>query len=429
MSNKKYRRKCDNCGRDYHGYGEKFCSVDCANAAQADDPVEFAPDPGEPSLGFEEDDSGLTVTGTCRLPDSIHTLEQFIDYAEVDTDTWEVDLWKTWSSFMKDKRTQQPVRVILFSVRFKKIAAKPVLDAIDAALGKMEAHAPKYDNLPALIIPDTERHFLEFVMPDPHFGKYSWSRETGENVDTEITRERYLWSIRELIQRKKHYPIEGAGLVIGNDLLQANNYEGETARGTRVDTDGRHAKVIETVYDTLVEAVELFVAQGWWLKVVTVMGNHDPEETLHAGRYLRAWFRNCDRIEVDAEPNPRKYLRYGVNLLGFTHGNEENIKELPTIMAVEQPEDWHHSRFREWHLGHIHKKKELAPVVVDEKLGVRIRHLSAITGKDAWHHKRGYMGIKSAEAFVWHHKNGLVDIAVANTPGDNESVVPVIRAD
>ena len=43
----------------------------------------------------------------------------------------------------------------------------------------------------------------------------------------------------------------------------------------------------------------------------------------------------------------------------FTHGSEEKRDSLPMLMANERKELWAETKFREWHLGHMHRKKEL----------------------------------------------------------------------
>jgi hypothetical protein len=72
-------------------------------------------------------------------------------------------------------------------------------------------------------------------------------------------------------------------------------------------------------------------------------------------------------------------------------------------MAVENPEAWGQTQFREIHTGHYHKLQ------LEEQFGVRVRILSALTPADDWHASQGYVGaIRQAEAFVWSKTEGLL---------------------
>jgi hypothetical protein len=72
-------------------------------------------------------------------------------------------------------------------------------------------------------------------------------------------------------------------------------------------------------------------------------------------------------------------------------------------MAVENPEAWGQTQFREIHTGHYHKQQ------LEEQFGVRVRILSALCPPDDWHSAQGYVGaIRQAEAFVWSKTEGLL---------------------
>ena len=416
---KSYSRHCDFCGDYYEGYGEKYCSLDCAGKDQRkerDDPTDL---PETASDRVEFTVSGNRATANAIALPRILTLDELLDVCEVDLRVWEVDRYKVnkWESAIRDDNGQ-PDSVQLFQVKatLTKRPDAPLAHAIDAALDKMADHAPKYPDTPTPIIKRKgERHMLELVLPDLHLGMLAWARETGRDYDSDIAIDRYKSAVGNLLTRCRTYPLESIVLVIGNDFFHTDrSLEGKgglTTAGTPQDVDTRRAKMVETGCDLLVEVVDnlLKVAP---VKVVACPGNHDRDETLNAARYLSAWYRNCDSVEVDAEPSPRKYHLYGNTLLGFTHGKEEKVRDLPSVMAVERPQLWSQSTFREWHLGHIHKKREYSPIYVDEHQGVRVRHLSPLTGTDAWHHRRGYIGnVRSAEAFVWNHDTGLASIA------------------
>ena len=165
----------------------------------------------------------------------------------------------------------------------------------------------------------------------------------------------------------------------------------------------------------MVDAINLLKESGVIVDVIIIPGNHDYERCYYMGSYLEAWFNNDKMVNVNNGASPRKYYRWGKVLLGFTHGSEEKESSLPMLMAndVESKPNWSETLFHEWHLGHIHRKRNINVTVLDktrtlnEDLGVVIRYLSSLSGTDSWHHKSGYIGsIKAGDAFIWNDENG-----------------------
>jgi len=168
----------------------------------------------------------------------------------------------------------------------------------------------------------------------------------------------------------------------------------------------------------LVDAINLLKQTGRPVDVVVIPGNHDFERSYYMGKFLEAWFNNDPSVTMYNGASPRKYYRFGKVLLGFTHGSEEKESSLPLLMAtdIESKPMWSETIFHEWHLGHIHRKRNVNYKVVDTKertlnedLGVTIRYLSSLTGTEEWHHKKGFVGaIKAADAFIWNDELGLI---------------------
>jgi len=74
-------------------------------------------------------------------------------------------------------------------------------------------------------------------------------------------------------------------------------------------------------------------------------------------------------------------------------------------MPIEEPTLWAQSKFREWHIGHLHHQKEIAA----EENGVVVRTLRSLSPTDAWHYEKGLVAaVQSAEAFLWHKERGLL---------------------
>lgn len=418
---KLYSRDCDECGQPYEGRGAKYCSPECAQDAQKKESnreAEFEDIPPEGEVVVEEDhrEDSYLIQAKGRQGDAPKTLEDLLELTEVDLDVWEVVKWeiRPYTAFFKHEEKQKAVRVPMYSsyVRFAKRDDRFIQSAIEKSIAKMETHSPSYTDIPNHPpLPSEKRHMMEVLIPDLHLGMLSWEGETGENYDSGIAVKRYRQAIDNLLGRAQFFGIEKILFVIGSDFFHVDQdiggSGGATTAGTPQDTDSRRHKMIQRGCDLIVETIDKFLGVAP-VQVEVCPGNHDYDESIALARYVSAWYRQTDKVEVNAEPKSRKYVQYGKNLIGFAHGDKEKIKDLPLIMATEVPKKWADTKFREIHLGHQHRRKQYQALWVNEEHGVRVRHLSSLVSPDAWHAKRGYtMQTKSAQVFMWHKKKGL----------------------
>ena len=152
-----------------------------------------------------------------------------------------------------------------------------------------------------------------------------------------------------------------------------------------------------------------YLSKFYPVDVIVVQGNHDWERSFYLGDALECWYENSERVTINNKANPRKYYKYGKCAIGYTHGNNEKVLDLPLIMASENPNLWASTKYREWHLGHLHHKKEIKFISTQENKGATIRFMRSLSGTDAWHNQKGYVGgIKGAEGFIWHKEDGLL---------------------
>ncbi len=88
---------------------------------------------------------------------------------------------------------------------------------------------------------------LEINIPDLHVGKPAWGKETGgKNYDTKIAVSTFFSALSTLLDRVSHFKFEQILMIVGNDLLNADDIEGRTTAGTYVNTDGRYHKTFTT---------------------------------------------------------------------------------------------------------------------------------------------------------------------------------------
>lgn len=240
---------------------------------------------------------------------------------------------------------------------------------------------------------------LELPIMDVHLGKLAWGEETGDDYDLKIAVDLYKKTILDILEKVKRLdmPIEIIEFPIGQDFFHVDNAENSTAAGTRVDVDTRFLKMFDEGIFALVWAVE-HLREIAPVNIRWVCGNHDMTIGYFAIAYLSAYFKDCDSVTIDTSKEYRKYLRYGVTLIGYSHGKEG--KRIEHLMQQERPEDWGKTIFREWHLGDLHHEES------KEVGGVKIRRISSITAIDAWHAEKGFMATRMAQAFIWDKEKG-----------------------
>jgi len=339
---------------------------------------------------------------------TIRTVADALKKGEVDTAIWAVErfLINHWEVALKDK-AGNPVVQTLWQVKvwLKRKVARAVELAASALWDRMRDAAPK---LPTVRYTRDSVHTLLEISPfDVHFGKLAWGQEAGEDYDLPIAEKRFSDGFDKLLNRAPR-KLGKILIPLGNDFLHIDTAFNTTGHGTQVDVDGRYPKLIETASMAMVQAVEKCRTIAP-VEVIWVPGNHDPRTSWHIAQFLWAWFRNSEGVEIDHGSKFRKYVRFGATLLGFTHGNEEAHRDLPTIMASEAAKDWADTRFREWHLGHFHKAKKTHFAAGDTYGPCVVRVLPSMSSADAWHYKKGYVGgNRGAEAYLYEFNEGPV---------------------
>ncbi len=363
---------------------------------------------------------------------TIRTLEAALDVAKVDLEIWEVERYvvNKWDMGAKIKAKQvnpypdtvwrhkiSVTELWQVKVWLRRKVKTPQLQAIEALVAQRQIcfKPTKYRK---------GNRLLEVSLFDMHFGKLAWEQETGSNYDLKIAAGVFATAIDQLLDVGGD-DVSEILLPIGQDFFHINNPQAITPKGGNLlDTDGRLAKVFQVGYEAVIAGINrcLEVAP---VRVIWVPGNHDPETSLYLIHVLNAWYRTNKHVEIDIQPTVRKYVRFGVNLLGFTHGDEECYRDLPTIMAAEQPQEWSTTRFREWHLGHWHKMKQISYLSTDSYGGVVVRVLPSLSGTDAWHYRKGFVkSRRAAEAYLWDSDAGYIGHFAANLPQEISDVKP-----
>lgn len=241
-----------------------------------------------------------------------------------------------------------------------------------------------------------------YIFCDWHVGLFAYGKETGgPDWDLAIARKVLLQTVADLVEQT---PCSKQAVILGlGDLLHADNARNMTERsGNVLDVDTRYAKTLDTTVDVLIEASEMIAAKHGDVEIVAKPGNHDPNSTVGIRQGLRLYYRDMERVSVDTSPNPFYWKRFGVNLIGGTHGDQAKIPDMPLIMANHRRQDWAETTTRHFHTGHIHHD------TLKEIGGVHVYSHRAPVAQDAYHAAHGYLSGRSMRAFNYDLERGVV---------------------
>lgn len=236
---------------------------------------------------------------------------------------------------------------------------------------------------------------------DWHIGLYAWGKETEANWDLALAEKVIGEAVVDTLNRT--VPSGTCVVLVGGDLLHADNSENKTAKsGNVLQVDGRYQKVMGVATRMLVKTVESALYRHKKVVVRVLPGNHDEHSAVAVAYFMAAWFRNEPRVTVDLDPSLFWWYRFGNVLLGATHGHTVKATKMPEIMAHRRAKDWGETRHRFVHCFHVHHKERLAT----EGAGVVTEIHQAPVPQDAWHFGAGFLSGRSIKAITYHRQFG-----------------------
>ena len=168
-----------------------------------------------------------------------------------------------------------------------------------------------------------------------------------------------------------------------------------------LDVDTRYQKVYLGALKCLTYIIEGFLSICDDVEIIYVPGNHDYTSGFTLAVALDQRYLRDPRVKTNLDMNPRKYITHGGTVIGFDHGKDVREANYPTVLACEAKELWAGSTWREMQIGHTHQRKERWYKGTTPTNGVLVRTNPSLSGTDAWHHGKGFLGepIKSMEAW------------------------------
>lgn len=242
---------------------------------------------------------------------------------------------------------------------------------------------------------------LEVNMSDLHLNKLGY--RNGE-YDHKQAEDIFFYILNDILTRTENTKFEKILFIWSHDFFNIDNLIKATTGGTPQDTSTRFADMYKQGKRMLIQGIDLL--RGFApVETVQVGANHDRLTSYTMSEVIEAWFRNDPKVKIDNDPLSRKYIRYGRNLIGFSHGDKEKSR-LGKLMPVEARKDWGETLYSEIHAAHLHSEQ-----AVKEENGVIVRYLSSPSGTDNWHYESGYVGaVRKVQSFIWDKERGLLDI-------------------
>lgn len=242
-----------------------------------------------------------------------------------------------------------------------------------------------------------------YPMGDPHFGMYSWAKETGADFDL-LEAERLTRAAIDRLVSSAPAAKHALLLSLGDFFHADNNSAATPTSGHKLDVDSRFAKVQQVGLRAMRHAVERLLEKHEVVHVWLMPGNHDPHASFALALALDAFFDNQPRVTIDLSPSLYKYMRFGRVLIGAHHGHAAKFAQLPLIMATDRSEDWGVTGFRYWYCGHIHHK-----TVDKEHPGVMVETFRTLAAPDAYAAGAGYRAGRDMCLIVQHADFGEIE--------------------
>ena len=315
------------------------------------------------------------------------------------------DIWRRHKS-----RDEQPVKATfnVEGMKLKKVWGKPnnlsysyevdnsaqIENLREEMIKEISKYSPKVKKFPKQNLDNPVAY--EISLPDFHIGRIP--------VKQAVTL--YKATVSKLVERAKHFNIERIILPIGNDFFNSDSLSYTTTKGTpQFDVD--EWRVTFRAGWRLIADVITYLSNIAPVYVINIPGNHDRQRAFYLGDMIYAWFRNDENVVVNNSLDVFKFHQYGTNLIMYEHG-ELKSQDYPLIMATENPTAFADSKYREVHVGHLHKE------MLNEYRGVKVRFLPSIAPESYWEKASGYKHIKCAQGLVWDRNEGLITITQVN---------------
>lgn len=280
--------------------------------------------------------------------------------------------------------------------------------AVASAQARIDGMADVFRSVPAVKLerlssaPKGTAGLVGFIpMNDVHAGAYAWSAETGYgdwDLDIAVTRLK-RWA-GDLIAKMP--TCAECILFFNGDMLHANDGKGMTPHsGHILDTDTRHAKVIDATTSAMIVVADMAAQKHGHIRVVIKRGNHDPEAYLALLQGMKWRYIDQKNVTVEEDPSPYWHYQFGKVFLFGHHGDRVQTKDLILKVSRDHRDEYGRSTFCYGWTAHLHKNDR------DTIHGVKVERASCITEPDA--HGAAWGNSAEMVAVIYHPDRGEVE--------------------
>ena len=246
-------------------------------------------------------------------------------------------------------------------------------------------------------------NLLVVPIADLHYGLFSDKYSTGNDYNIKIAEELFYTVINNIIDRVKNKKFEKVLFIVGNDFINADNINGTTTKCTPQDNDGLWFNTVNKATQMIINGIDMLNSIAP-VDVVYVLSNHDLHTMFGIMQTIKAWYRNNKNIKIDDSPMPRKYYKFGKNILGLSH--DIKVKDALPLITSEAKDMWSDCTHMIWMLAHLHQ------AMIYEKQGyLEIMRLPTVSGWSRWSNNMGYFqSEKKNQSFIMDEYMGITDV-------------------
>ena len=241
------------------------------------------------------------------------------------------------------------------------------------------------------------------VITDFHLGAYCWGQETSEDYDTNMARDLFLSSVKEMIDST---PKSKIGMLCNlGDFLHWDGLEQLTPSGKNLlEGDSRYSRIVDIAMTVMDEAVRMMLKKYEKVVFVCAEGNHDIAGSIWLRKFIRKLYANEPRLEVIDNDFPYYAYRHGETMLCFHHGHKAKMGSLPKVFSSEPRfrEDWGRSKIAYIHSGHYHHERLL------EDAGAITEQHPTLASRDSYATRLGLMSQRGAKVITYDATDGEV---------------------
>jgi len=243
---------------------------------------------------------------------------------------------------------------------------------------------------------------------DAHISKLSVAETTNHNASIEENVRIFREAFASLFDRCFADNVEKIVFPIGNDFYNDDTH-GFTTSGTPQDVFPDWSNSFTLGLNAIRWCVDYSLSKGVKIDLITVYSNHDKNKLWYLSKCLDLIYENNDNVTLDFQRIQFKFVEYGRCMLAMSHGDGGKTNDYHNIMASLQPEMWGRTKHRSMWLGHFHTSKQYKYLNHEDRRGVELHYMRAMSNPDTWHYSNGYVGIpKSCTAHIIDKEKGII---------------------